>query len=169
MTKINLDTSLLDKQLLGDLDLYIESLEDPSGSLITVLHKAQNLFGYLPQNLQIYIARKLKTDAARVNGVVTFYSYFIEEKPGKNIVSVCMGTACYVKGAEKVLDKVLETLHVKKGENTEDGLFTVTDVRCIGACGLAPIMSVNGKIYGHVTVDMVEGILNQYRGDKNGN
>lgn len=169
MKIINLDTSLLDVSLLSELDLFIEQLEDPSGSLISVLHKAQLLFGYLPYNLQIYVARKLKIDAARVNGVVTFYSYFTETKPGKNVISVCMGTACYVKGAEKILNKVLKSLNVKKGDVTDDGLFTVKDVRCIGACGLAPIMSINDKIYGHVTEDMVENILNQYRGDKNGN
>lgn len=167
MSDINLNISDLDKDLLVQLDSYIESLADPKGTLINVLHRAQTLFGHIPHNLQLYIARKLDLSAARVNGVVTFYSYFSEKETGKNVVSVCMGTACYVKGAEKVLHKCLDVLKVSKNEVSEDGLFTVRDVRCIGACGLAPVLTVGEKVYGHVTEDMVEDILNQYRGEDN--
>ncbi len=169
MSDINLNINELDKELLAQLDEYILSLEDPKGTLINVLHRAQILFGYIPHNLQLYISRKLDLNAARVNGVVSFYSYFSEEPTGKNVVSVCMGTACYVKGAEKVLHKCLDVLKVEKNEISEDGLFTVRDVRCIGACGLAPVLTVGEKVYGHVSEDMVEDILNQYRGEENGN
>ena len=166
MSNVNLDTTGLDQELLNTLDLYIEETPDPNGSLINILHKAQHLFGYLPHNLQLYISRKVGVNAARVNGVVSFYSYFTESKTGKNVISVCMGTACYVKGAEKVLHKMLKTLDVEKNEVSEDELFTVRDVRCIGACGLAPVLTVGEKVYGHVTEDMVEGILDEYRGEE---
>lgn len=166
MSNVNLDTTGLDKELLLQLDQYINETPDPNGSLINILHKAQHLFGYLPHNLQLYISRQVGVNAARVNGVVSFYSYFTEKKTGKNVISVCMGTACYVKGAEKVLHKVLKTLDVEKNEVSEDELFTVRDVRCIGACGLAPVLTVGEKVYGHVTEDMVDGILDVYRGEE---
>lgn len=165
MSNINLNMDELDKELLAELDKYIEETPDPNGSLINILHKAQHLFGYLPHNLQLYISRKVNVDAARVNGVVTFYSYFTEKKTGEHVISLCMGTACYVKGAERVLKKILKTLDCEKNEVTADKLFTVRDVRCIGACGLAPVLTVGEKVYGHVTEDMVEDILNEYKGD----
>jgi NADH:ubiquinone oxidoreductase subunit E len=159
-----LDTSTLDKELLKQLDAYIDSLEgDKQEHLIHVLHKAQDLFSYLPQNLQLYIARKLDLSGARVNGVVTFYSYFNEKPVGKYIISVCMGTACFVKGADKVLERVLELTGADKNEMSKDGLFTVKDVRCIGACGLAPVMTVNDKVYGKVKPKDVDDIIRHYR------
>jgi NADH-quinone oxidoreductase subunit E len=169
MSKINLNLNELDQNKLTELDEYIVTLKDPVESLINVLHRAQQIFGFIPHNLQLYISRKLDINAAKVNGVVSFYSYFTEVKTGDHVVSVCMGTACYVKGAEKVLHKTLEVLGVKKGEITPDGLFSVKDVRCIGACGLAPVVTVGEKVYGHVTEDRVESILNEYRGEINGN
>ncbi len=169
MSNINLNMKELDQDLLVQLDSYVDTLQDPKGSLINVLHRAQTLFGYIPHNLQLYISRKLDLNAARVNGVVSFYSYFSEKETGKNVVSVCMGTACYVKGAEKVLHKCLDVLKVSKNEISEDGLFTVRDVRCIGACGLAPVLTVGEKVYGHVNEDMVEDILSKYRGEEDGN
>lgn len=165
-----LDTSTLDKKKLKQLDDYIHSLEgEKDEHLIHILHKAQELFRYLPKNLQLYIARALDMPAIKVNGVVSFYTFFNEEPVGKYVVSVCMGTACFVKGADKVLDRVLKTLNIEKGQMTEDGLFTVKDVRCIGACGLAPILTVNDKVYGKVTPKDVEGIIHHYRGIENEN
>lgn len=169
MSNVNLNIKELDSDLLAQLDSYIESLEDARGSLINVLHRAQVLFGHIPTNLQLHISRKLELNAARVNGVVSFYSFFSEKETGKHVISVCMGTACYVKGAEKVLHKALELLKTEKNEVTEDGLFTVRDVRCIGACGLAPVLTVGEKVYGHVTEDMVKGILDEYRGENDAN
>jgi len=163
MTDVNLNVEELDQGLLSSLDVYIERLDDPNNSLINVLHKAQHLFGYIPHNLQLYIARKVGVSAARVNGVVSFYSYFSEKKTGKNVVSVCMGTACYVKGAGDVLKELLKELNVEKNTVSEDELFTVRDVRCIGACGLAPVVTVGEKVYGHVTKDMVKDIIKTYR------
>ena len=169
MSKINLNIEELDQAKLLELDTYILTLEEPKGSLINVLHRAQHLFGHIPHNLQLYVSRKLDLNAARVNGVVSFYSYFSEKPTGKHVVSVCMGTACYVKGVEKVLHKCLDVLRVEKGETTKDGLFTIRDVRCIGACGLAPVLTVGEKVFGHVDEDMVEDILDEFRGDEYAN
>jgi NADH:ubiquinone oxidoreductase subunit E len=163
LNKVNLDTTILDQDLLRELDEYIETLEDKQGNLIHVLHKGQSLFGFLPQNLQLYIARALDLPAAKVNGVVSFYSYFTEKERGKNTISVCMGTACFVKGADKVLAEFLKELGVEKEDISEDGLFTVRDVRCVGACGLAPVVVVNEKVYGHVGVKDVKGIIEEYQ------
>ena len=162
-----LDRSTLDKDLLGQLDAYIENLQgNKAEQLIHVLHKAQELFGYLPHNLQLYVAHQLNLSGAKVNGVVTFYSFFNEEPVGKYVVSVCMGTACFVKGAEKVLHRALDLIGTKKNEMSEDGLFTIKDVRCIGACGLAPVVTVNEKVYGNVKPNQTDEILDKYRGDR---
>ena len=163
--KSDLHMDELDVNLLHQLDEYIESIPEPEGSLINILHHAQHLFGYIPRTLQLYIARKMNIGAAKVNGVVSFYSYFSEEKTGTYLISVCMGTACYVKGGEKVLHKFLKDLDVEKGTVSEDGLFTVRDVRCIGACGLAPVVTVGEKVYGHVTEKDVDDIIKGLRGE----
>ncbi len=142
---------------------YIGGLEDKKGSLINVLHKAQELFGYLPKEVQLFIARKLDMPAAKVFGVVSFYSYFTTEPVGKYTISICMGTACFVRGAEKVLEEFKKELDIENGETTKDGLFTMKDVRCIGACGLAPVVFLDDQVFGHVTVDGVREILKKYR------
>lgn len=153
----------LPKETYDQLEGYIASLEDPKGSLIHVLHKAQHLFGYLPMEVQLFVARKLGISGAEVFGVVSFYSYFTTVPQGKHIINVCMGTACFVKGSDKILDRFKEQLGVQTGETTSDKLFTLKDVRCLGACGLAPIILVDEKVYGHVKADDVAGILNSYR------
>lgn len=152
----------LDNEKLKELSSYIDNLEEKEGSLISVLHKAQDIFGYLPEELQIFIANKLDITAAKVFGVVTFYSYFTMEPRGKHVISICMGTACFVKGAEKVLEEFRKQLKVKDGFSTEDGLFTIDILRCVGACGLAPVVVIDGMVYGKVKVEDVEGILSQY-------
>lgn len=153
----------LPKEMYDQLEVYITSLEDPKGSLIHVLHKAQHIFGYLPMEVQLFVARKLGISGAEVFGVVSFYSYFTTIPQGEHIINVCMGTACFVKGSDKILDKFKEKLGVGTGETTEDKVFTLKDVRCLGACGLAPIILVDEKVYGHVKADDVPGILNSYR------
>lgn len=155
----------LDNEKLKELSSYIDNLEEKEGSLINVLHKAQDIFGYLPEELQIFIANKLDITAAKVFGVVTFYSYFTMEPRGKHVISICMGTACFVKGAEKVLEEFRKQLKVKDGFSTEDGLFTIDILRCVGACGLAPVVVIDGMVYGKVKVEDVEGILSQYTVD----
>lgn len=151
------------KETLQALDDYIESLDDEQGLLIHILHKAQELFGYLPQDLQLYIARKLDIPAAKVFGVVSFYSFFAQEKRGKHNVSICMGTACFVQGAERVYDALCSALGVEAGGTSEDGLFTLNAVRCIGACGLAPVALIDDKVYGHLSEEKIKDIINEYR------
>lgn len=153
----------LPKETYDQLEAYITSLEDPKGSLIHVLHKAQHLFGYLPMEVQLFVARKIGISGAEVFGVVSFYSYFTTIPQGKHVINVCMGTACFVKGSTKILDRFKQELGVGTGETTADKIFTLKDVRCLGACGLAPIMLIDEKVYGHVKEDDVVDILNSYR------
>jgi len=150
--------------LYKELDEYIDSLEDKPGSLIHVLHRAQGLFGYLPQDVQLHVARKLGVSGAKVFGVVSFYSYFETEPVGENVISVCMGTACFVRDAERVIRKFEESLDINIGETTNDMKFTLKDVRCIGACGLAPVVTIGEKVFGHVSPEDVDDIINQYKG-----
>lgn len=149
-------------QYFTELEEFISNLPDKNGSLIAVLHKAQGIFGYLPQEVQKFVAKKLSIPVSEVNGVVTFYSYFSEEPTGKYVINVCMGTACFVKGSGDVLDEFERQLKIKVGQTTPDEKFTLQVLRCVGACGLAPVVTVNDKVYGHFTKDMVNKILNEY-------
>jgi NADH-quinone oxidoreductase subunit E/NADP-reducing hydrogenase subunit HndA len=151
------------QERLDALNTFIEAQADKNDSLIAVLHRAQEIFGYLPSELQLYIARKLDIPASKVYGVVSFYTFFTQKKRGKHTISVCMGTACFVKGSEKVLHAFTDTLGIKNGETTSDERFTLRDVRCIGACGLAPVVMVDDKVFGHVSESDVSTIIAQYR------
>ena len=144
---------------LGD---YIELYKDTKGALIPILQKSQAIYGYLPIEVQSVVADGLKIPLAEVYGVATFYSQFTLSPKGKHQVSVCMGTACYVKGAGLILEKISEILGIKSGECTPDGKFSLDGVRCIGACGLAPVMLVGEDVYGSLTPDDVEDILKKY-------
>lgn len=153
----------LPKEKFQELKEFIDNLETTKGALIEVLHKAQDIFGYLPRDVQLYIARKLGIPGAEVYGVVSFYSYFTTKPRGKYTISVCMGTACFVRGADKVIEKFKAELKIESNETTEDGLFTLRDVRCIGACGLAPVVLINDKVYGRVQVEQVSDIIKEYK------
>ncbi len=152
----------LKDQYFKELGEFIDNLSDKKGALIAVLHKAQHIFGYLPQEVQKFVAKKLDLPVSKVNGVVTFYSYFTEIPTGKYVINVCMGTACFVKGAGDVLEEFERKLGIKVGQTTSDGKFTVQVLRCVGACGLAPVVTVNDKVYGHFTKQMVDKILDEY-------
>ncbi len=152
----------LDQEKLKKLEDHIDSLEVKEGELINILHEAQDIFGYLPEELQLFISRKLGISAAKVFGVATFYSFFTMEPKGKHVISVCMGTACFVKGAEKILEEFRKRLGIKEGGSTEDGLFTIDTLRCVGACGLAPVVIVDGKVFGRVKVEDVDNIIKEY-------
>ena len=149
-------------QNFAELGEFIDGLSEKQGSLIAVLHKAQGIFGYLPQDVQKFIAKKLDVPVSEVNGVVTFYSYFTEEPKGKYVINVCMGTACFVKGSGDVIEEFARILNIKVGETTEDMKFTLQSLRCVGACGLAPVVTINDKVYGHFTKDMVKKVLKNY-------
>ncbi len=151
----------LDHQLLEQLDKYIEQLPDKKSALIPSLHFAQEIFGYLPMEIQMHVARTLGIPSAKVNGVVTFYSYFTEKQRGKHTINVCLGTACYVRGSDKIIKKLEEKLGVGAGQTTADGLFTLDSLRCVGACGLAPVVIVDGKVYGRVTPENVDRIIGE--------
>jgi NADP-reducing hydrogenase subunit HndA len=138
------------------------SFNNEGGELINVLHKAQGIFGYLPAEVQEIVARELKISVAKVYGVVTFYSFFTMVPRGQHPISICMGTACYVRGAEKVLDEFKRKLKVPVGETTPDGKFSLNCLRCVGACGLAPVVMVGDKTYGRVSPDGVKEILAEY-------
>lgn len=135
------------------------------GALIPVLHEIQERYGYLPVEIQEQVAKEMNISQAEVFGVISFYSHFATKPAGKYRISVCMGTACYVKGAGSVLDNLKDKLHVKVGQTTEDGAFTLEECRCLGCCGLAPVLTVNGKVYGRLTVDDVDTILESYKKD----
>ena len=143
-------------------EVIAESKSTP-GCLMHILQEAQAIYGYLPMSVQKVIAEELGISLSEVYGVVTFYSQFSLTPKGKNRISVCLGTACYVKGADKVLEEVEKELGIKCGECTEDGLFSIDSCRCVGACGLAPVMMIGEEVYGKLTADKVKGILDSYR------
>ena len=150
------------KEKYDELGTFIDSLETTKGALIEILHKAQNIFGYLPRDVQLYVARKLGIPGAEVFGVVSFYSYFTTKPGGKHTISVCMGTACFVRGSDKIIEKLKDKLGVESNEITEDGLFSLKDVRCIGACGLAPVVMVDDKVFGRVKEEEIDEIIKAY-------
>lgn len=152
----------LPQEKFDELKDYIESLYTRKGALIMVLHKAQGIFGFLPREVQAFVARQLEIPASEVFGVVSFYSYFSTIPRGKHIVSICMGTACFVKGADEILGAIEKKLGIKAGETTRDGMFTLRDVRCVGACGLAPVIIVDDKVYGRISSGDVADILDHY-------
>jgi len=152
----------LKKEQVAKLKEICKSFNNEAGELINVLHKSQETFGYLPAEVQEVIANELNVSIAKVYGVVTFYSFFTMLPKGKYPISICTGTACYVRGAEKVLDEFKRILEVKVGETTPDGKFSLSCLRCVGACGLAPVVSVGEKIYGRVSPDGVKDILKEY-------
>lgn len=151
------------RNLFNQLDDFINSLENKDGSLIQVLHHAQGIFGFLPKEVQLYIAKSLNVSPSKVYGVVSFYSYFTTEQRGEYKISVCLGTVCFVKGADKILAEFEKELGIKSGETTKDLKFSLDGLRCIGACGLAPVVSINGKVYGRVKPEDVSKILDNFR------
>lgn len=160
--KNNLEKTL-PKEHYEELENYIDNLPSLEGRLIEILHKAQDIFGYLPRDVQLFIARALGLSGAKVNGVVSFYSYFTEEPRGEYVINICTGTACFVKGANKILEEFQNKLKVSVGGTTEDRKFTLKDVRCVGACGLAPLVVIQDKVYGRVKVEEIDKILAEYQ------
>lgn len=151
-----------EKALYDAVANVIEQYKETEGSLIMVLHAAQEIFGYLPMELQEFIADGMEIPVSEVSGVVSFYSFFSTQKRGKHTIRMCQGTACYVRGGKKVVDEIKRDLNIGVGETTEDGQFTFEIARCIGACGLAPAMMVDDDVYKQVTPAKLRGILSQY-------
>ncbi len=148
---------------LNTIKEICKSFDYKPGELINVLHKTQEHFGYLPAEVQEVVADQLKVPVAKVYGVVTFYSFFTMLPQGKYPVSICTGTACYVRGADNVLQEFKRQLNIEVGETTDDGKFSLNCLRCVGACGLAPVVLVGDKTYGRVSPEGVKEILDEYK------
>jgi NADP-reducing hydrogenase subunit HndA len=148
--------------LYGELDDFVAHLPTREGHLVTVLHKAQQLFGYLPREVLQHVAGLMDESLAKVYGVVSFYTFFTMVPKGRYPISICTGTACYVKQADKIVDAFKDLLGVEIGQVTGDGKFSIDVLRCVGACALAPVLTVGEKVYAHVTPDQVRDIIAEY-------
>lgn len=152
-----------EKDKFDKLAQVMESHKDMKGPLMPVMQAAQEIFGCLPLEVQNFIAEGMNVPLTEVYGIATFYSQFTLQGNGENVISVCMGTACYVKGAEKVLERLALELKVKPGKTTADGKFTLLQTRCLGCCGLAPVITVGEDVFGRLSADDVPGILAKYK------
>jgi NADH:ubiquinone oxidoreductase subunit E len=159
LEEVNAD---LTPEVMAQIDEVIERLKDTPGSLITVLAEAQGLTGYLPVELQEHVAAGMNIPSSTVYGVVTFYSFFSMIPKGRHIIKLCLGTACYVRGIQEVANRLENGLNIRVGETTEDRRFTLEAVRCLGACGLAPVMVVDEDTHGDVTPENALKIVNGY-------
>lgn len=140
----------------------INSLKDQQGSLMPIMQKAQDIYGYLPIEVQTMISNETGIPLEKIYGVATFYSQFALQPKGQYQISVCLGTACYVKGSGDIYNRISEILGIENGECTPDGKFSLDSCRCVGACGLAPVLMINDEVFGRLAVDDVEGILEKY-------
>ena len=146
----------------GELNKIVDKWEEKKGSLIMVLHQVQDTYGYVPEDAAVYISKKLNISLSKIYGVLTFYNLFKLKAPGKHKISVCMGTACYLKGAPDILNEIKTNLKIEEGEISSDGLFQFETVRCLGCCGLAPVMTINGKVFGKIKKGETMGIISNY-------
>lgn len=151
-----------DNQRDKAMDEILKKYTKDKSNLIQILNEVQEHYGYIPKHAQIAISEYLDLTLAEIYGVITFYARFTLKPKGKYNVAVCLGTACFVKGSEKVLDKAKEILKIDVGETTEDGKFSLEATRCIGACGLAPVFTVNDEVYGKATPEMIEKVIAEY-------
>ncbi len=155
--------SHLSESAVAKITEICDRYSDEKTPLMMILSDIQKEYGYIPLDVQEIVSQKTGVSVAEIYGVVTFYSFFSLKPKGKYIIGCCLGTACYVKGAQQVIDKFSELLHIAPGETSEDGLFTLDALRCIGACGIAPAVTINGKVYPKLSVDSVPGVVEEYR------
>jgi len=160
MTTVKFNGTLEQEKMLAQV---IGEYKGVKGALMPVLQKAQGIYGYLPIEVQKMIAEKMGVSLAEIYGIITFYSQFLLNPKGEISIAVCMGTACYVRGAGDILDKISSNLDVAPGDTSDDGRYSVEGVRCIGACGLAPVITINEDVYGRLKLEEVEGILAKYK------
>ncbi|KJS83390.1 MAG: hydrogenase [Peptococcaceae bacterium BICA1-8] len=151
-----------DQEKYTRISEIIDEYKNKEGSLIQILHLAQGIYGHIPLELQKFIAQRLDMPLSQVSGVITFYSFFSTQPRGENTIKVCLGTACYVRGSKKIIDRLIELLKVQVGETTTDGKFTLEVMRCIGACGLAPAITINDEVYKQVNPDKLKSILKEF-------
>ena len=150
-------------QLTPELKAFIEEWKEKPGNLIMVLHQVQQTYGYIPREVAIEVSELLNVPLAKIYGVVTFYNFFKLQKAGKYIIQVCLGTACYLRGGDDLMKELERELGIGVNGTTPDGLFSIEAVRCLGCCGLAPVIVVNGNVHGRLTSKDVPGIIEQYR------
>ena len=152
----------------GQKDKFIEEIfkkyKPEKDNLIQILNEVQEHYGYIPERIQKEISDFLKISMAEIYGVITFYSRFTLKPKGKYNIAICLGTACFVKGSEKILDRAKEVLKIEPGETTADGMFSLEETRCVGACGLAPVFTVNGEVYGRATVQLLDKVIDEIKG-----
>ena len=141
------------------LENIAKKYKNMQGGIIEALHEVQDAYGYVSTTAQKYLSKELNVPLSEIYGIITFYSRFTLEPKGKYTISVCLGTACYVKGSQKILDRLQERLKIEPGQTTEDGMFSIDKTRCVGACGLAPVFTVNGEVYGKATVKKLDEVL----------
>lgn len=153
-----------ENKLTPELIAFIGEWKDKQGNLIMVLHKVQEHFGYIPREIAFEVAEQLDVPVAKIYGVITFYHLFRLTKPGRNQIAVCMGTACYLKGGEDLILEFERILGVGINTVTEDGEFSVEGVRCIGCCGLAPVLTINGEVFGDVKTKDCKKLIEQIKG-----
>ena len=161
------NTGCNDEKNYAQLKAIIDEQKTKKGNVMSVMQAAQGIFGYLSKDVQIFIAENLGVPLTEIYGVATFYTQFALEPKGKHQIGVCMGTACYVRGSQKVLDKLVSELNVEIGKTTSDGLFTLEATRCLGCCGLAPVMMIGDEVFGRLTEDKIPGIIKSYRDKEN--
>lgn len=151
------------EKMTPEISAFIEEWKSKPGNLIMVLHQVQQTYGYIPRNIAIEISERLSVPLAKIYGVVTFYNFFKLEKAGKYKIQVCLGTACYIRGGDDLLKALEKELGIGLNSTTPDGLFSIEAVRCLGCCGLAPVIVVNGNVHGRLTSKDVPAIIEQYR------
>lgn len=144
-----------------ELEKILLQYKQDKDNLIQILNEVQEFYGYIPKKAQIEISNYLGIPMAEIYGVITFYSRFTLKPKGKYHIAVCLGTACYVKGSSKIMDRLKERLNIEQGETTKDGKFSIEATRCVGACGLAPVFTVNGEVYGKATVQKLDQVLDE--------
>jgi len=150
------------RMMIEQISKFVDQWKDKKGNLIMILHEIQNHYGYVPRGISFELSRMLDVPLSRIYEVITFYNFFKLDPPGKHLVSICMGTACYLKGAPAVLNSFKNILNVEEGQTTKDGLFHLQVVRCLGCCGLAPVVMVDDKVYGKVKESDVMEIVSEY-------
>lgn len=157
----------VEQKLIKEMKEILEKHPKQKDSLIAILNEVQEKYGYIPQQSQMEISKYLNMPMAEIYGVITFYSRFTTAPKGKYNIAVCLGTACFVKGSQSILDRLKERLKISGGETTPDGKFSIDEVRCVGACGLAPVFMVNDEVYGKATVKMVDEVLDKLEKEEN--
>ncbi len=156
------EKNCMDEKLTNEMKELLKNYSQDKSNLIQILNEVQEKYGYIPKQSQIEISNYLSIPMAEIYGVITFYSRFTLEPKGKYNISVCLGTACFVKGSQALLDRLKERLKIDEGQTTPDGKFSIDATRCVGACGLAPVFTINNEVYGKATVKKLDEVLDEY-------